>query len=60
MPEQNPFAGSPIQMLLNGIWCLNARFDQIDYRLQEVEMRLGLKDPPPQPELSESDDDDFF
>ena len=60
MPEQNPFAGSPIQMLLNGIWCLNARFDQIDYRLQEVEMRLGLKDPPPQPELSEPGDDDIF
>ena len=59
MPEQNPFAGSPIQMLLNGIWCLNARFDQIDYRLQEVEMRLGLKDLPPQQEVSESDDDIF-
>ena len=56
MPERNPCTPLPIQMLLNGIWALIARFDQIDYRLQEVEIRLGLKDPPPQPELSESDD----
>lgn len=55
MPERNPYTPLPIQMLLNGIWALIARFDQIDYRLQEVEIRLGLKDPPPQPELSESD-----
>ncbi|MEC7738591.1 MAG: hypothetical protein VYE46_06945 [Cyanobacteriota bacterium] len=56
MPERNPYTPLPIQMLLNGIWALIARFDQIDYRLQEVEIRLGLKDPLPQPELSESDD----
>ena len=55
MPERNPYTPLPIQMLLNGIWALIARFDQIDYRLQEVEIRLGLKDPPPHPELSESD-----
>lgn len=47
-------------MLLNGIWALNARFDQTDFRLQEIEMRLGLINPPVQPELNESQDDDLF